>query len=283
MKLGIICNRVSWEEKKLFKEAQGKNLNVHFIFVDDLQLEIPGSLSYKADETIYLQRAISFFDGFYITAALEGRGERVINSLETAKICGDKILTTINLAGKNIKTPLTFIAFNVNSALKSMEKTGFPCIIKPPIGSWGRLVALIKDYESAKVTLEDRETLGNPYQKVFYVQEYIPAGRDIRVFVVGEEVVAAMYRYNAEKDWRSNLAIGGKAVSCKVTSEIEDISLKVTESVKGEIIGVDLIEKDGSMYVQELNHVPQFRGVTEVSGVNVASKIINYILNEVKN
>ncbi len=285
MEATILCSRVSWEEKVLLKQSEKEGLKLNLAFINDLSLPISAECSgLRQDwkQKLVLQRVMGFFDAYYSTALLENWGVQIINSFKTISLCGDKIITSLNLLRRKVPTPKTFVAFDKEQALKTMEKIGFPCILKPSIGSWGRLVAKVNDYESGKAVLEDRELLGNSYQKVYYVQEYIKNTRDIRVFVVGDEVVAAMYRYNAEKDWRSNLAVNGKAIKCKITPEITEISLKASDAVYGEIVGIDLIEKGDKLLVHEVNHSPQFRGLTFATGQNIAGKIISYLREKLK-
>ncbi|MBD3230206.1 MAG: RimK family alpha-L-glutamate ligase, partial [Candidatus Lokiarchaeota archaeon] len=246
---------------------------------------------------IFLQRSLSYFRGLYINAILESQGYRVINNFKCAQICGNKLLTTLEMIKNKIPTPEAYCAFTKDGALEALEQMGYPAVIKPIVGSWGRLVALLKDRDFAVAVLEDRETLGQLYHKIFYLQEYIwkPARdrnkyvsergespRDIRVLIIGDEVVTAMYRYEIKNDWRSTATFGARSKSCKITPEMEEISLKAAEVVDGEILGLDLMESDNQYLIQEINHTSGFKAASWTTGTDIAGRIVDYIIKECK-
>ena len=331
MQLTIIVNRVGWEEKALIGEANRKGVKVntlhnrdaffnlenevipikdhgnlfkYFKIEDktDSSKESSGINGYlpqddKVKTDIFLQRSLSYYRGLYSTAILENKGYQVVNSYKTSRICGDKLITTLVLVKAGIPVPKTYVAFTKESALNALEEIGYPAIVKPIIGSWGRLVALLKDKEAAMAILEDRETLGQLYQKIFYLQEYVkkPArdrkmylsrqavARDIRSFVIGDEVVEAMNRYDLPGDWRSAATRGAKAETCKITPEIEELSLKAAKAVSGEVLGIDLMENEhNQLMVQEINHGPGFKAISHSTGRNIAGKIIDYLIKKHK-
>ncbi|WXG40413.1 MAG: lysine biosynthesis protein LysX [Candidatus Freyarchaeum deiterrae] len=276
MNIGLIYNQISWEEKSITEEAKKQGVNVKPLDIRKIYLKIQDGQEFS-EVDLFLERSLSYTKGLFSTMVLENQGFRVINSTECQEICGNKLKTSVALNGLGILQPKTYVAFSLESALEALEKLGYPAIVKPLIGSWGRLVAILKDEQSAKAVLESREVLGSVFHKVYYLQEFIDSGRDIRVFVIGDSVVAAMYRYLIPGDWRSNATIGGKAEACEVTPEIEDLALKAAGATKGEIVGVDLFEKDNQLLVNEVNHAPGFRHIVSATGVNIAEKMIEYL------
>lgn len=218
-----------------------------------------------------------------MTAALENMGIQVINPLNVTLTCGNKLLTTLKLTKAGVPTPRTFLSFTIDPALKIIEKLNYRAILKPVLGSWGRLLAPLKDPESAEAILESRQYMFPLYQ-VYYIQEMVKRPpRDIRVTVIGDQAVAAIYRISPTGDWRTNLARGGIAKECKITKEIEEISLKAAEAVGGGVLGVDLMEcKDGGYVVHEVNHTIEFAGTISTTEVNIPALIIDYALTTVK-
>ncbi|MHA1208639.1 MAG: lysine biosynthesis protein LysX [Candidatus Freyarchaeota archaeon] len=276
MNIGLIYNQISWEEKAIIEEAKKQGIEIHPYDSRKMLLKIQDGEEFSEID-LFLQRCLSYTKGLYSTTILESQGFRVINSAECQEICGNKLKTSVALNRFGISTPTTYVTFSFESALKALEELGYPAILKPLIGSWGRLVAILKDEQSAKAILESREVLGSFLHKVYYLQEFINSGRDIRVFVVGESAVAAMYRYLIPGDWRSNATIGAKADPCEITPEMEDLALKAAAATKGEIVGVDFFEKEDQLLVNEVNHAPGFRHIVLATGVNIAEKIVEYL------
>ncbi|MHA1595011.1 MAG: lysine biosynthesis protein LysX [Candidatus Baldrarchaeia archaeon] len=278
MIVGLLHNRIGFEEKEIMKELSKRNVKVDIIDCRNLNFDLHDPSSFPHAD-VFLQRCISYFKGLYVSAILESEGFTVINPYITTKICGDKLFTYLVLKQHNIPIPRTSISFGIEGALSSAEKMGFPVVIKPLVGSWGRLVALATDTFSLKSILESRETLGGPLHKIFYLQEYIKTNRDIRALVVGDEVVAAMYRYVIDGDWRSNAHRGAHAEKAKISDDLQDICLKISEITHGKILGIDLIEMENQqLVVLEINHNPQFRKISSVCSVNVAAKIAEFLV-----
>ncbi|RLG59724.1 lysine biosynthesis protein LysX [Candidatus Geothermarchaeota archaeon] len=277
----MVCDRINWEEKELIKASKKKGVEMEVLNVKVRRLDKISDKNY-VNRDLFLQRCISYYRGLYSTAILESKGYIVVNSYRTSSICGNKLLTSLVLRKGNVPTPKTFIAFSKEQALEILAELNYFAIIKPLIGSWGRLVALIQDKETANVILTLREELDNPLHKIFYIQEYIPVRRDIRTFVIGDEVVAAMYRYKLRNDWRSNATIGAKTEPCKITKELMELSLRVAEIVKGEIIGIDILEGKEGLLVSEVNHNPQFKAVTKTTGVKINERIIDYLVHLIR-
>lgn len=284
VKIVITYDRIRAEEKALQKAGESLGVDVRLIDVKDSFIDItrnevnPEIL--KGD--VVIQRCVGHFRSLYLTAIIESVGLPVINSFHTALICGDKLLTTLALRGASVPTPKTLVAFTRDGVLKALEEVGYPAILKPVVGSWGRLVSLIKDLEAAKVVIEHRELL-HPLYQVFYVQEFIKKpDRDIRCFVIGEEAIAAIYRYAAPGEWRSNTALGGRAVKMEVDDELREVSIKAAKAVRAHVVGVDCLESERGLLVHELNSVTEFRNAAPATGVDIAKKIVEYAINLAK-
>jgi [lysine-biosynthesis-protein LysW]--L-2-aminoadipate ligase len=282
LKIGLIYDRISWNEKQLFKAATKKKIDLNLIDAKRLSLTASDCNSDLQEYDVILQRSVSFFRGLYLSAILEAKNLKVINSFQTAQTCGNKLLTTLALTKANIPTPKTLVSFTEESALESLDVVGYPAVIKPLVGSWGRLVSLVNNQIVATSVLEHKEMLG-PLHKIHYIQEKVPSKRDIRAFVIGDQVVAAMYRKANGGDWRTNIARGGTAKICEITQEIRDLSLKAAEVVGGGILGVDLLEDKEGLVVNEINHTVEFRGLMETTFVKIPELIIEFVIEHAKN
>ncbi|MHA1349026.1 MAG: lysine biosynthesis protein LysX [Candidatus Odinarchaeia archaeon] len=283
--MGIICDRVSWNEKALINAARKRTgVNLVIATTDDIILDASNNDDELPEADVYLQRCISATRGLYVAAILESKGLPVVNTYEASRICADKTLTILALKKAGLPVPKTFISFTINSGLRVLqEKLNGIGVLKPNIGSWGRLVAILKDPQSAKAIFEDRYYMGVLYH-TFHLQEYINSEpkRDIRSFVVGDRVIAAIYRYAPAGEWRTNTAGGGKAEACPVTPEIEELSIKAAEAVGGGVFGVDLMETKDGYVVHEINHTTEYRHTVAATGVDVPGAIIDYTIKQVK-
>jgi [lysine-biosynthesis-protein LysW]--L-2-aminoadipate ligase len=231
---------------------------------------------------VFLQRCISFFRSIHITAALESQGKPVVNSYKSASTCGNKLLASICFSRAGIPTPRTYVAFTIESSLRALEKLGYPAVLKPVVGSWGRLVALIKDSESARSIIEAREYM-HPIQQVYYLQEKIERpSRDIRCYVIGDHAVAAIFRNAPEGDWRTNTARGGIAENLPITPELEELSIKAAQAVGGGAFGVDLMETPSGLVVHEVNHTTEFKNTVRVTHVDIPKLLLEYALQQAK-
>jgi len=281
VKLSILYDHMRWEEKALYEACRKRNIEFSMINAKNLSLELTSDDKPENIGDIVLQRCVEYFCGLYLTAIIENYGIRVINSFKTLEICGNKLLNTLIFKKHNIPTPRTFVAFDIDSALEAFEKIGYPAILKPIIGSWGRLVSLINDRTSAIVALEHREMMF-PLYHVYYIQEMIKRPpRDIRAFVIGDDVPVAIYRIN-ENDWRTNTARGGRVERCPVTSEIRELALKAAEAVGGGVFGVDMMERDSEYIVHEINGTVEFKNTVPATGVDIPGMIIDYAIKEAK-
>jgi [lysine-biosynthesis-protein LysW]---L-2-aminoadipate ligase len=277
--LYILFDNIRWEEKSIIEKAKRSEIDLKTIDCKDLVLFLNED-SRRFKDKVILQRCISYFRSLHSTAGLEGLGARMINSLYTSFMCGNKLISHIQLQKNGIQTPTAMCAFNTNSSLQGIKKFGYPVVIKPTVGSWGRLIGLLNDEEAVKTVLEDREHMF-PIYHINYFEEFIKRPpRDIRAIVIGDKVVAAIYRYSGNNEWKTNMALGGHASPCPITTELEDICVKSSRIFKGDIVGVDLMESEKyGLVVHEVNNTTEFKNTVRVTGVDIPGLILDYMVN----
>ncbi len=286
MKIGLIFDYLRLDEKLLLRAAKENNVKVCTINARNIVLNISKFDKLKDVEEcdVYLVRCVGTLTGLYVTRIFEEQGLFVINSYNTSLNCIDKINCTLLLAKNNIPVPKTFVAFDEDSSIKAFERMGFPSILKPVIGSWSRLVAKINDIDAARSIVEDRKYMGSWY-KIFYIQEFVnKPDRDIRVTVIGDNALCAVYRIN-ENHWCTNTARGGRVEICEMDEKLRELSLKAAEAVGGGILGVDAMEvknKDYGYVIHEINHSPEFKNIQRVTKIDVAGEIIKYLREVIK-
>jgi [lysine-biosynthesis-protein LysW]---L-2-aminoadipate ligase len=212
---------------------------------------------------------------------LSSWGIPTVNSFSASQICDNKFQTTLAFVEAGVPTLRTMVAYTPQSALDAIEEMGYPAVLKPNTGSWGRLLAKVNTRAAAEAVLEHKAVLGSFHHSIFYIQEYIhKPGRDIRVFVVGDRAIAASYR-NAEH-WVTNTARGATSTHAPITPEIEQISLDAARAVGGEIMGVDLVETDAGLKVIEINVGAEFHGLMETTEVDIAGEILDYVVGKAR-
>jgi [lysine-biosynthesis-protein LysW]--L-2-aminoadipate ligase len=270
--LGVFYTIIRPEEKAILAAAEARGVAVQRI--DDGEttfgLERPAVLP-----DVVLNRSVSHTRSLYATRFFVHYGVPTVNSPEVTELAGDKILTSLRLTERGIPTPRTIVALSPEAALRAIEQIGYPAVLKPAIGSWGRLMAKVNSVEDAEQILEHKAALTSPLHSVIYVQEYVrKPDRDLRVFVVGDEVVAAMYRHSP--DWRTNAARGATTEGAEVSAELRELSLRAAEAVGGGVLAVDLMESPNGLVVHEVNPTPEFKALTAATGVDVAGRIVDY-------
>jgi [lysine-biosynthesis-protein LysW]--L-2-aminoadipate ligase len=279
--LSILYDTIRWEEKALFDAGKKKDIDIKMVDCKNLFL----NLDKDKEDGFYtvLQRCVSYYRSLHSTAALEGKGVNVINCLNASIFAGNKLFTHMLLQKQGIPTPFSAVAFSEEAALEALEKSGYPMVLKPTVGSWGRMIALLKDRDSAEGIMESRERMYPIYQ-VYYLEEFVQRPpRDIRAIMVGDKVVAAIYRYSGDGQWKTNMALGGRAEVCKVTKELEDICIKAKNAVYGQIVGVDLMEsKEKGLVVHEINNTTEYKNTVRVTGVDIPAMMIDYALQSRK-
>ena len=278
--LSILYDTIRWEEKALFDAGKKKGADVKMVDCKNLFLNLDQT---KENFGTVIQRCVSYYRSLHSTAALEGKGMNVINCLNTSIFAGNKLFTHILLQKNGIPTPFSTVAFSEESALAALESQGYPMVLKPTVGSWGRLIALLKDRDSAEGIMESRERMYPIYQ-VYYLEEFVQRPpRDIRAIMIGDKVVAAIYRYSGDSQWKTNMALGGRAEECKVTKELEDICVRAKNAVQGQMVGVDLMEsKEKGLLVHEVNNTTEYKNTVRVTGVDIPALMIDYALQSRK-
>jgi len=284
-KIGMVYDRVRWEEKSLIDASKKARIDLRLIDSKSIYVDTLGDVEKLKQEfgEIVIQRCVSYFRGLHLTAVLEYSGLQVINPFNVSLICGNKLFTTLALVKAGVPVPKTLVAFTNEGASKALEELGYPVVMKPVVGSWGRLVALIRDKDSAKAVIESREEMQNALLQIYYLQEFVKRPpRDIRLLVIGDEAAASSYRYSAESDWRTNVARGGTSEPCPITDELEEMGLKAAEAVGGGVLAVDCMESAGGLLVHEVNNTPEFRGLSSATKVDIPAKIIDYVIKVMK-
>jgi [lysine-biosynthesis-protein LysW]--L-2-aminoadipate ligase len=282
MKLGVLYSRIRLEEKWLLEAARERDLEVIKIKDDDIHFGLYENNGQNwQDLDVVLERCISHSRAFYSLKFFEQYGIPTVNRFEVCRMCGDKALTSLALASNSIPTPKTTIVFSREAAIDVIEKQGYPVVLKPVVGSWGRLMAKIENREMAESILEHKSVLGNYLHSIFYIQEYIEKPqRDIRTFVLGDEVIAGIYR-NSEH-WITNTAQGAKVSNCPITDELADLSIRAAQAVGGGALAIDIMEVEGGFTVNEVNYTMEFKNSVEPTGVDIPGKYIDYIKQVVK-
>ncbi|MBN2368695.1 lysine biosynthesis protein LysX [Candidatus Woesearchaeota archaeon] len=274
MKVGFLHSRIRAEEKLLLDELRKRDIEVVKINDDEEYFDISEK---KFDIDVLFERSVSFSRGLYISKIFEGYGIPVVNKSKVAETCGDKYVTSQLLTNNGIKTPKVMMAFSQESALNAIEKMGYPCVMKPVVGSWARLISKINDRHAAEAIIEHKSTLGSYQHSVFYIQEYVEKpGRDIRAFVVGDEVICAIYR--SSEHWITNTARGGMASNCPLTDEIRDLCRRTAKAIGPGLLALDLFETKEGLTVNEVNHTMEFRNSITTTGVNIPEKMVDYVI-----
>jgi [lysine-biosynthesis-protein LysW]--L-2-aminoadipate ligase len=276
VKIAVICSRVRVEEKTLVAALEARSATVERIDPRDLHVDLAGKTLGAYDAA--LVRCLSHTRAYYVTRWLQSVGVPAISPHETVRVCGDKLLTTAALQEAAVPNPRTKLAFTPEAALEAIEEMGYPVVLKPLTGSWGRLLARVNDRDAAEAILEHKKTLGGYQHSVIYIQEYIEKPqRDIRSFVVGDETICAIYR--TSDHWITNTARGGEVSNCPVTPEIDALSRAAAQAVSGGFIAIDLLETpDGRLLVSEANHTPEFRNCIDPTGVDIPGKVADAVL-----
>ncbi|GAB4304936.1 MAG: hypothetical protein Kow0069_00030 [Promethearchaeota archaeon] len=292
--IAVTYNQVSYEVKRIV--AALRDLSVEVSMVDDRKVVFPcrrgdfggwGGADGWGSTDGFLVRSLSASHGYYAALVLEHQGFEVWNSARCLDVTNDKLKTTLALDAAGVPTPKTALALSARSALRAIEADlGYPCVVKPVVGSWGRLVARLDNVHAASAVLEDREVLGSFLHKVFYLQEYLARSpsedpgefpRDLRVVVVGGRALGAMGRFEAPGDFRSNVARGGRTESFPLSEEVAELSVRAAVAVGAEFAGVDLMHDGDDWSVIEVNGTPQFRGFESATGVDVGGEIARHV------
>jgi [lysine-biosynthesis-protein LysW]--L-2-aminoadipate ligase len=282
-KVCIVFDRLRAEEKMLQKEASELG---HDALMLDAKITQINTDSKKEDfdlGDVVLERCVSYFRGLHFTASLEFMDIPVLNKFEVANTCGNKMFMTLLLKNNNIPTPKTYFSFSSESAAENLEKVGFPLVIKPVIGSWGRGVMPLKDKDTMEAVFEIRDITDSPHDRIYYLQELIKRPpRDIRIITVGDEPIAAMYR-KSSGGFKTNIALGADPELCEITKEMEDMASKASKAMGGGILGIDMMEdEENGLVVHEVNNTVEFKGLAKVAQRNIPKEMVEFALNYIR-
>jgi [lysine-biosynthesis-protein LysW]--L-2-aminoadipate ligase len=276
-RIAVLLSRVRVEEKLLLQAFEARGIAVDVRDDQEVIFDLSESNGWREYDVV-LERCVTQSRALAALRILNDWGVQTVNRAEVVQTCGDKLATTSALIRDGVPSPRVMIAFTPESALEAIERLGYPVVLKPAVGSWGRLLSKINDRQAAETILEHKEVLGSYQHHIYYIQEYVdkPA-RDIRAFVVGDETICAIYRQS--EHWITNTARGGRASNCPVTPAIDDLSLAAARAVGGGVVAVDLLETpDGRLLVNEVNHTMEFRNSIDTTGVDIPARIVDYVV-----
>jgi [lysine-biosynthesis-protein LysW]--L-2-aminoadipate ligase len=273
MRIGLLCSRIRVEEKLLRDALAYRGLDVEI--VDDRELTLTLAQPVRRWDAV-LERSISQTRGLAMTRVLEAWGVPTINRHAVAATCASKLDTSAALVAAGVPTPATALAFTPEAALRAAEDLGYPVVLKPVTGSWGRLLAKINDRDAAEALFEHKALLGGPEHSVFYLQRHVDKpGRDIRAFVVGDEVICAIYRES--EHWVTNTARGATTRDCPVDRTLRRLSLDAAAAVGGGVLAIDLLEDHDSLVVSEVNATMEFKNSIDVTGVDIPGHVADHV------
>ena len=273
-RVAMLTSRVRVEEKLLLDAFARRGCEVEMVDVRGLVLDT--AVAPPAWDVV-LDRCISQSHSLAVLRLLADRGIATVNTPEVVVNCSDKVVTTSLLAAAGVAVPRTAVAFSVEGALEAIETVGYPAVLKPPVGSWGRLLARVNDRDAAEAILDHKATLGSVAHSVFYVQEHVAKpGRDIRVFVAGDEVLCAIERRSDH--WVTNTARGAVTGNRVLDDGISGVSLAAARALGGGVLAVDLLEDGDRLLVSEVNHTMEFRNSIDVTGVDIPGRIVDFTL-----
>jgi [lysine-biosynthesis-protein LysW]---L-2-aminoadipate ligase len=277
--IGLLITYLREEEKLILKAARSRGIEVTTMLERSLVLDLSAHSAAEAgfDVQVVLDRCVAHLPAGYTLRTFDRWGIPTINPAQATAICDDKALCSLALERAGVRTPRTLLAFSIESALEACERVGYPAVLKPVTGSWGRLLSKVNGPEQARTILEQKKELGSISHGIFYVQEFLEKpGRDIRAFVVGDRVVAASYR--TSEHWITNTARGGVSVTCPVTPEIEEAALNACKAVGARWAGVDLIEMEDGFTCVEVNTGGEFHGLMTTTERDIAGEIVDEVL-----
>ena len=278
VRVAMLVSRIRVEEKLLLTALEAAGADVRLL--DDGALVFAVEQPRRGlDVDVVLERSVSTARGLYALRLAEMAGLPTVNTYATASTCADKLLTAAALHEVGVRQPQTRVAFTPESALQAIEELGYPVVLKPVVGSWGRLLARINDRDAAEAVLEHKDTLGSYQHSIFYIQKFVAKpGRDIRAFVIGDDTIAAIYRSSSH--WITNTARGGQASNCPITDELDVLCRSAATAVGGGVVAIDVLEDpDQGLLVNEVNHTMEFRNSIVTTGVDIPARVVDYVLN----
>ena len=275
LRLGVLVSFLRQEEKLILQAARARGMEVTPIFDRELTLNVsaPTAAESGIEIDVLLDRSVVHSRASYTLFAMDRWGIPTLNSSGAVTICDDKARASMVLEAAGIPSPKTFVAYSEESALKACEALGYPAVLKPVTGSWGRLIARVNGPDQARAIISQKSEHGSFHHEIYYIQEFIEKpGRDIRAYVIGGQVIAASYR--TSEHWITNAARGAVSVPCPITPEIEELALRSCAVVGARLAGVDLIETDEGLKVIEINTGGEFKGLMTTTDRDIAGEIV---------
>lgn len=273
LKLGLLHSTIREEEKLIIQEAGKKHIDLTIL---DARYQVFNPNKWNNYFDVILERCLSTTISVQTTLFFERLGMKVVNSSQITNNCDNKFLTSLLLHEHKVPTVPFALVFTEKEAKDAVNQLGgYPVVMKPVSGSWGRLLAKVNDDDSLEGIIEQKQVLGSPIQKALYLQKYInKPGRDIRAVVINSQVICAIYRETSH--WITNTARGAEAKNCPIDPKLTEICSKASNAVGGGILGIDIFETDKGYTVNEINHTMEYKNVQRVTGINVASEILEY-------
>lgn len=277
MRIGVLVSRLRVEERLLIEALERRGVAHELIDVREALFDLEAPAPWSRFDVV-LERCLGQTQGVTAVRILEAFGVPCVNPSRVIDVCGDKLATSLALMKAGVPTPRVVAALDAGSALAAIESIGYPAVLKPTVGSWGRLLARVNDRDAAEALIEHKATLGSYQHSVFYVQEHVDKpGRDLRVFVVGSQTICGITR---ESDhWITNTARGGRASALEITPSLQNLCARAASAVGGGVLAIDLLESpDGRLLVSEINHTMEFRNSIEPTGVDIPGRIVDHAI-----
>ncbi|BBD72459.1 alpha-aminoadipate--lysW ligase [Sulfodiicoccus acidiphilus] len=286
MRLALAYDILRWEERDILEKGRRVGIDVRPVHLDEVFFSMDKEgvrVPSIGEADAVLQRSISHTRAYLTSALMEGAGYCVFNSSFTIERAGNKAIASSLLARRGIPTPRTVVGFHREVAIKAAAPIGFPLVIKPVEGSWGRMTAKAENEDSLLSLMEYQEGTSMKYKSVFYLQQFVrKPGRDLRIFVIGDDVPVGIYRIN-DSNWRTNTALGAKAEPVDINGELRELALKTKDVFGGVFLGVDVFEDPSEGYlVNEVNTVPEYKNTARVTGYDITSAILGKLKEEIK-
>lgn len=269
----FLHTRVRVEEKLLLQELERRGAQVQLQDLRQLTLRVDelgmACTPLVWDRSLSLSRSLAALHSFHAS------GATCLNHPQVVETCGNKLRTHLALAQAHVPTPRTSIAFSGDSALRCADAMGYPIVTKPVIGSWGRMVSRLNDRDAAEAVFEHREALGDASHNITLMQDLVEKpGRDLRVFVVGDEAIAAIERRS--EHWITNTARGASTANRALDHDLSELAVRAARAVGGGQLAVDLVEdRSGDLLVLEVNHSMEFRNSIQVTGVDIPARLVD--------
>jgi len=275
IKLGVLVSFLRQEEKLILAAARARGMIVTPMFDRDLVLNLSAKTAAESgiDIDVLLDRSVVHSRAGYTLFAMDRWGVPTLNSSEAVSVCDDKARASMVLEAAGIPSPRTMVAYSMEAALEACEMLGYPAVLKPVTGSWGRLISKVNGPDQARAIISQKSAHGSFHHEIYYIQEFIDKpGRDIRAYVIGGRVIAASYRTSAH--WITNAARGAVSLPCPITPEIEELALRACAAVNARLAGVDLVETDNGLQVIEINTGGEFKGLMTTTDHDIAGEIV---------